>query len=350
MTVRSFPAARALAVFLAASLAVGCTAAPGASPAMPGASTAAPGASSSTASGSPSAQGCAATPAPQGVPDGWDVASQQPSVFPQIINPSGAIACGATRLMFSFLDAANAPVAAPDRSVEVALFDLGSDPTKAVITGPATFIWAIEPTTGVYVIDAEFPTSGTWGAEFRTAVGDAAPEAIRMTFEVQPASAVVAVGERAPTSDTPTLSDVGGDIAKLSTDDSPVPAFYETSVADALAAKQPFVLVFATPKFCASAQCGPTLDRLKPIAAAHPDVTVINVEPYQLQAVDGQLQPVTSGDPPRLIPAPTTSEWRLVAEPWVFVVDKDGIVRASFMLIFSDEELEAAIAAVESDS
>ena len=30
------------------------------------------------------------------------------------------------------------------------------------------------------------------------------------------------------------------------------------------------MLVFATPKFCTSAQCGPTLDRIKPIAAAHP--------------------------------------------------------------------------------
>ena len=38
--------------------------------------------------------------------------------------------------------------------------------------------------------------------------------------------------------------------------------------------------------------CGPTLDRIKPVAAAHPDVTFINVEPYQLKLVDGQLQPV----------------------------------------------------------
>ncbi|MGP1674251.1 MAG: hypothetical protein ACTS8Z_03430, partial [Candidatus Limnocylindrales bacterium] len=313
MTARSFHWAWSLAAILVAILVVaGCTAV---------------GSSPSTAAGSPTPAACAATPAPQGTPDGWDVGAQRPSVFPQIINPSGAIACGRTRLMFSFLDANNAPVAAPDRSVEVALYDLGADPTKAAITGPAMFIWAIEPTTGVYVIDADFPTSGAWGAEFRTAVGDAAPEAIRMTFEVQPTSAVVSVGERAPASDTPTLSDVGGDVSQISTDDSPVTAFYETSVADALAARKPFVLAFATPKFCASAQCGPTLDRLKPIAAAHPDVTVINVEPYQLQETDGQLQPVMTGDPPNLTPAAATTEWRLVSEPWVFVVDKDGIVR-----------------------
>ena len=301
----------------------------------------------SSAVSSGATTGCPATPPPAGTPTGWDVAATRPSVFPQIINPSGAIACGATRLMFSFLNADNVPVAKPDRSVEVALYDLGADPGTARITAPATFIWAIEPTTGVYVVDADFPTSGVWGAEFRTAVGDSPAETIRMTFEVQPTSSVVAVGDKAPASKTPTLADVGGDVAKISTDSHPVAAFYETSVADALAAHEPFVLVFATPKFCVSAQCGPTLDRLKPIAAKHPNVAVINVEPYQLKLVDGTLQPVTSGDPPQLTPAAATNEWRLSAEPWVFVVDKDGIVRSSFMLIFSDAELESAIAAVE---
>jgi hypothetical protein len=297
--------------------------------------------------GSAVAGACPTTPAPQGTPEGWDVSAQHPSVFPQIINPSGTTACGPTRLMFSFLDAQNVPVAAPDRTVEVALYDLGADPATPVLTGPATFIWAIEPTVGVYVFDADFPTAGAWGAEFRTAVGDAAPETIRVAFDVQIDSAVVAVGDPAPSVDTPTLADVGGDVTKISTDDQPVEAFYETSIADALAAGKPFVVVFATPKFCRTAQCGPTLDRVKPIAAAHPDVTFINVEPYQLETVDGQLQPVLTGDPPNLTPAPATDAWHLLSEPWVFVVDGDGIVTASLMLIFSDKELEAAVDAVE---
>jgi hypothetical protein len=249
--------------------------------------------------------------------------------------------------MFSFLDAQNVPVANPDHTVEVALFDLGADPATPVLTGPATFIWAIEPTVGVYVFDADFATAGAWGAQFTLTVGDSPPEVIRVGFDVQPDSAVVAVGDPAPASDTPTLADVDGDVARISTDDEPVEAFYETSIADALAAKEPFVVAFATPKFCQTAQCGPTLDRLKPIAAAHPEVTFINVEPYQLEVVDGQLQPVLSGEPPQLTPAASTGEWRLLSEPWVFVVDRNGIVTGSFMLIFSDEELDAAVAAVE---
>lgn len=290
------------------------------------------------------------TPAPAGTPDGWDVSSQRPTVLPQIINPSGTLACGRSRLMFSFLDADNVPVAAPDREVEVALYDLGADAVTPAETVPATFIWAIEPTVGVYVVDVDFPTAGLWGAELRTTVGDGEPETIRIQFDVQVESSVVAVGDPAPGSDTPTLDDVGGDITKISTDEDPVPAFYTTSVKDALAAGKPFVLAFATPKFCATAQCGPTLDRLKPIAAAHPNVTFINVEPYELKDEAGQLQPVLTGDPPALTPAPASAEWRLPAEPWVFVVDGHGIVTASFLLIFGDEEIEAAIEEVEPTS
>ncbi|HET7495407.1 MAG TPA: hypothetical protein VFJ80_08150 [Candidatus Limnocylindrales bacterium] len=317
-----------------------------------------PGTSGSTASGSSSgppasgavgsgAAGCPTTPPPQGTPAGWDVASQHPSVFPQIINPSGAIACGQTRLMFSFLDAKNVPVASPDRTVDVKLFDLGANPGTPVAAGTATFIWAIEPTVGVYVVDVDLPTAGSYGAEFTTKVGTGAPESIRLGFDVQPASSVIAVGDKAPASVTPTLADVGGDPARISTDTAPVKAFYETSIADAAASGKPFVVAFATPKFCVSKQCGPTLDRLKPIAARHPAVTFINVEPYKLTFQDGQLQPVLTGDPPQLTPTDATNEWHLPTEPWVFVVDRHDVVSASFMLIFSDTELEAALKAVE---
>jgi hypothetical protein len=290
-----------------------------------------------------SAAACAVTPAPASdVVSAWQ-GSQTPSVFPLIIDP-GVLACGENRMMFSFLDAQNVPVASPDRTVEVKVFDLGASTEEPVATADATFLWAIEDERGVYVADVDLPTSGTYGAEFTTQLNDAAPETIRVTFDSRPERTVVSVGDPAPASDTPTLADVDGDVTRLSTDAEPVEAFYEVSVADALTANEAFVLIFATPKFCATEQCGPTLDRIKPIAEAHPDLTFINVEPYQLEEVDGQLQPVLTED--ALTPAPATTEWGLPSEPWVFVVDRDGIVQGSFMLIVGDEELEAAIQAV----
>jgi hypothetical protein len=290
-------------------------------------------------------EACTESPAPAETPEGWDVTSQSPSLFPQVINPSGTVTCDGTRLMFSFLDKQNVPAAKPDLAVDVKFFDLGVDAANPVAQGPATFIWAIEPRVGVYVIDIALPTAGTYGIEFALTPAGGSAETIRVVQDVQLDTSVVSIGDKAPASVSPTLADVGGDIAKISTDDDPVPAFYETSIAQAVAAKTPFVVAFATPKFCVSQQCGPTLDRLKPFVERHPEVTFINVEPYQLQAVDGQLQPVLTND--QLTPAAVTNEWKLPTEPWVFVVDREGVVRGSFMLIFSDEELEAAIAAVE---
>jgi hypothetical protein len=303
---------------------------------------------SGSASSQPSAVAgsCPVSPPLEGIPEGWDVGSQRPSVFPQIINPAGSVTCGPTRLMFSFLDDQNVPVAKPDRSANVKLFDLGADPAKPVAEATATFIWAIEPRVGVYVADVSPPTSGEYGVEFTTTPPGGTAEVIRMTMQVQPSSEVVSVGDKAPASQTPTLDQVGGDVSKISTDPKPVKAFYETSIADAVAAKEPFVVAFATPKFCVTQQCGPTLDRLKPIAERHPKVTVINVEPYLLKDEGGQLQPVldSNGD---LTPTQATNEWHLPTEPWVFVVDRNGVVTRSFMLIFSAEELDAAMAEVE---
>ncbi len=99
------------------------------------------------------------------------------------------------------------------------------------------------------------------------------------------------------------------------------------------------MLVFATPKFCSTKTCGPTLEKIKTVATAHPDVTFINVEPYLLEVVDGQLQPVLS-DANELQTAPATDAYGLLTEPFVFVVDGDGVVKASFELIFTPDEID----------
>ena len=227
-----------------------------------------------------------------------------------------------------------------------ALFNLGRDTEKSTWTAEATFVWGIEDVRGFYFANVQFPEAGRWGAEFTTAVGAGEPEKIRMTFDVNTSSPTIRVGDKAPASDTLTTESVGGDLARVSTDKDPDPAFYRTSVKAALSARQPFVLIFATPKFCQSAQCGPTLDRIKPIATDYPTVTFIAVEPYELVFRDGSLTPAldANGD---LQSVPAVSEWGLLTEPWVFVVNRDGIVTASFEGILSVDEIRAAADAVK---
>ena len=299
--------------------------------------------SGSPPSGSPpSGATCGTAPTPSDTTV-WGPPATTPTLLPVLV--TNYVACGRARIMFLYLDASNAVASAPDRTATVAFYDLGRDPDKVVATADGAFVWTTQDERGMYILDVELPEAGVWGAEFTTEAPGSAAETVRLTFEVHDTSPTVAVGSPAPASKTPTLADVGGDIARISTDLNPDRAFYTTSVADALAEHQPFVLVFATPKFCASAQCGPTLDRLKPLAAAHPDVTFINVEPYKLQEVDGQLQPVLDANG-SLQATDITNAWGLLTEPWIFAVDRAGIVRGSFELIASDAELDVVLAEI----
>jgi len=283
------------------------------------------------------------------VPDdlaGWVAPTTALAVTPYLIASPGQLVCGPNRVLFTILDQTGTPIGAPDRTVKVSIFNLGRDSKTAIATLDGSFVWAIENERGIYIANTTFPEAGRYGAEFTTAVGSATPTTVRLTFDVQPSSAVVKVGDHAPHSKTPTLADVGGDVTHLSTDTAPDPAFYKTSVDQALAAHSPFVLIFATPKFCKSAQCGPTLDRIKPFASKYPGVTFINVEPYKLQFADGSLQAILD-ETNNLVTAPTTDEWHLFNEPDVFVVNRDGVVTANFELIFSDAELSAALDALK---
>ena len=271
---------------------------------------------------------------------GWELPAQTPTLTPFLV--TNVVACGQSRILFLYLDAKNQPTSQPDRTATVSFYELGRDPNKAVVTADATFVWTIANERGMYVVDVDLPEAGTWGAEFTTEAPGVAAETVRLTFTVRDSLPTIRIGQRVPASKTPTAADVGGDLTKISTDKTPDPAFYSTSVADAVAAHKPFMLIFATPKFCASAQCGPTLERFKTIAAAHPEITFINVEPYQLEVVDGQLQPVLDANS-QLQATAVTEQWGLLSEPWIFAVDRHGIARGSYEVTITDKEVESII-------
>ena len=137
--------------------------------------------------------------------------------------------------------------------------------------------------------DVDLPDAGNWGAEFTTAGAGRPAETVRRprsrsARRCRPS----AVGEPAPASKTPTAADVGGDLTKISTDAKPDPAFYQTSVADALAAPQAVHPRVRHAEVLRERAVRPDArSASSPIAAAHPEVTFINVEPYQLKDVDG---------------------------------------------------------------
>ena len=152
------------------------------------------------------------------------------------------------------------------------------------------------------------------------------------TLDVKVHSRSPAVGARAYPSRTPTLATVGGRIALLTTRTPPDRALLRSSIADSLAAHVPFVVVFATPKFCASRTCGPVVDVVDSVRArfAGKSVRFIHVEIYR-------------GNNPQNGLNRWVREWRLPSEPWTFAVGRDGRIHAKFEGSVSTGELAAAV-------
>jgi hypothetical protein len=149
---------------------------------------------------------------------------------------------------------------------------------------------------------------------------------------VKESPAAPEIGSPAPTSKTPTLETAGGDLEALSTATEPEPALYRWSVAESLEARAPFVVAFATPRFCESRTCGPTVDVVDAVRGRFEDdgVRFIHVEIYE------------DNDPTKPVNR-WVREWNLPSEPWVFVVGRDGRVAAKFEGAVSVPELTEAV-------
>lgn len=264
-----------------------------------------------------------------------------PNVIPVLA--SSELAQGPNRFLFSLTDPAGALLAAPDVEVGLQFYDDEADPDAVVFETDSRFLWAIEDVRGLYAADVTFPHAGRWGTRFNVAFPDGRTETVRADYDVWDETTTPPIGSPAPAIDTPTAADVDGDISRISSDPDPVERFYELSILDAIEADAPAVIAFVTPAFCQTATCGPTIERVKEVAANHPEgVNFVHVEPYLMQVRDGYLQPLLSEEG-ALQSAPWTERWGLRTEPYVVVIDAGGLVRAKFEGAITTDELENAL-------
>ena len=150
-------------------------------------------------------------------------------------------------------------------------------------------------------------------------------------------SATPALGSAAPRSRNKTSRDVGK-LGDLTTDTDPDFDLYAKTIAEALDEGKPLVVSFATPAYCRTATCGPQLETIKQLKTTHSGrVNFIHVEVY-----DNPPEIRESGIAAARL-SPILAEWGLPTEPWTFVIDAEGIVRAKYEGYVSAEELGAAI-------
>jgi hypothetical protein len=95
---------------------------------------------------------------------------------------------------------------------------------------------------------------------------------------------------------------------------------------------KPFVLVFATPKFCTSRTCGPVVDVVDSVRKrfSRTDIRFIHVEIYR------------DNDPAKGFNR-WVGQWHLPTEPWVFLIGRDGRLKAKFEGAVSVTELREAV-------
>jgi hypothetical protein len=168
--------------------------------------------------------------------------------------------------------------------------------------------------TVVYTTDIDFTSDGEWRIAALIRQGDETVATLLPSASVGQFKGVPRVGQKAPKIHTQTPADVGGDLSKITTR---VPPDTQNRVdyADALG-KEPILLLFATPQFCQSRVCGPVVDVAEQVKDQYGDkAAFIHMEIYN------------ENDPSKGV-RPQVKAFHLPSEPWLFAIDRQGVVHA----------------------
>jgi hypothetical protein len=186
----------------------------------------------------------------------------------------------------------------------------------------------------VYSTELEFPGEGEWRIAAILKEEGELKVALLASAVVGEFKRVPKPGQIAPVIHTPTAQDADGELSKITTR-IPPESQNKVDYADALG-KEPIVLLFATPQFCQSRVCGPVVDVAEQAKHEYGDkAAFIHMEIYN------------ENDPGQGV-RPQVRAFRLPSEPWLFTIDRQGVVRdaveGAFGLKLMHQAVDKAIA------
>ncbi len=243
-----------------------------------------------------------------------------------VANTQQTLTPGPNRLLMAIVSSEDGAFLSEPDVPTTARFSLDGVEVATVAT---EWVWAIPNVRGFLVANVDLDVAGRWEVVLQPEGGKPTPPT---PFAVQTVSPVPAVGDPAVVVATRTHPEFA--LGEISSDNNPDPTLHELSIADAITNGRPTVIAFATPAFCMTATCGPTLDIVKAVKADYPAVDFIHVEIFEdlTAAAGGDLRTVAA-----------VEAWGLPSEPWVFVVDDGGIVTARFEGAIGIDELRRAL-------
>lgn len=283
------------------------------------------------------AAGCGSSPSPsqRGAPTPgslealWKQSGQKVTLIPGTNDYSP----GDLRISFLVVDNRGRLIAPPRARFWIAR-SLASKPLQQTVAGLERVGVAGVSEAGdapsLYVAHVRVSEPGAYYVLARP-VGRVAIGGIREVL-VRKRAASPTVGSPAYPSATPTLASAHGRIAEITTRVPPDRALLRYSIAGSLRAHVPFVVTFATPRYCSSRTCGPVVDVVDQIRRrfANTAIRFIHVEIYQ-------------DNDPRKGENRWVREWKLPSEPWTFLVGRDGRIKGKFEGSVSSRELESAV-------
>jgi hypothetical protein len=257
---------------------------------------------------------------------------------------SSLVSVGRNRFLYNVLDPGYRQLAAPEVASRVDFYALERDAGVPAARAGASYL-SSGLGRGLYRTQVDFDCIGEWGAEVFIQGADGSWKSERLRFAVHPSGSTPAIGEPVPLSDSLTAQ-APGEVARISTDQNPYAAAYDKTVAETVTSGRPSLVFFATPAFCQTGFCGPTVELVKAVAREHEgEVEFVNVEPYELHMTENGLQPLLDEDG-QLQPVEAALDYGIPVEPYLFVVDAGGNAFAKFEGVVGGDELRAAIADV----
>lgn len=254
------------------------------------------------------------------------------------------IGYGTVRLSFSYLGTSEVPrvTPAPGPTAEADYRLVPGEGSSTDTSGPRVI--AASEGRGVYGADGvTFDEAGMWQMVVSASV-DGDDQEATAAFEVLADSTIPAVGDEAPATRNHLPGAEGVPpkaVDSRAGDDGsvPDPALHSVTVADAIAAGRPVMVVVSTPVYCVSRFCGPITDTVTELAAEHGEqMAFVHLEVWR----DFEGKALNAAAAEWIYPTRTED----ASEPWVFVVGRDGRIAHRFDNVATEAELRAAIAEV----
>lgn len=248
-----------------------------------------------------------------------------------------SIAYGSIRIEFVFDGPNGHPLAhpRPGPTATATFFPIAGESVDPNTPGPKL----VEPSVarGVYKTEPmTFDTAGFWEANVSFTI-DGKTRTANAAFEVLDRHQLPFIGDPAPRTaqllaGAPGVPAVAIDSRAQDGQALPDPELHDTTIAAALDAHRPLMVVVATPTYCTSRFCGPITDSVARLAGRYRDrMAFVHLEIWD-DFSNGKLNPwVNDWIVPR-----NGEDGR---EPWVFVINRDGVIVDRIDNLGSDREL-----------